>query len=273
LRGLALSTLLIEAFKGRAAKVEWLDGTFCYPRLGIGMIAEKLADAAERKNIQLESRITKILHSENSIQEVEINGGHRATIDNLVNTLPLNLFVQMMDPAPPEKITNLAKKLRFRNVILVAVFLDREKVTEAGSMYFPDPKLPFTRVYEPKIRSASMSPPGKTSLICEIPCQREDSIWNATDQEIIPLVIRQLSDLFRITEKQIIGTQVHRISHAYPVLRKGFEQTVNEMFQFLSKFKNLKFAGRGGKFTYTSIHNMMRFGKEIIDEYLNNSNQ
>lgn len=267
LSGWSLRTLLIEAFQGRNAKVASLDGKFYYPRLGIGTIAEKLA-AACHPNIHTESRITKIFHNQNSIQGVEINRRHRAGVDQLVNTLPLTLFVQMMEPEPPEKITALAKSLRFRDLILAAFFIAKETVTEAGSMYFPDHKFPFTRIYEPKRRSEAMAPHGSTSLVAEIPCQNVDKIWNANDEEVISLVFPKLSDVFGIKANEIIATKVIRVPNAYPVLEKDFEQKVNEIFVFLSSFKNLKVVGRSGTFAYTSIHHMMKFGKEVIDEYL-----
>jgi len=241
---------------------------FYYPKMGYGMIVEKMADVSGRENIFRDSRITRILHDHIRIQEIEINGEKRIPVNEVVSTLPLNLFVRMMDPQPPENILDLARDLRFRNVLLIALFLNRESVSENASMYFPDPEFPFTRVYEPKNRSSEMSPPGKTSLIVELPCQCEDPVWKLTNEELTRMALQKLGPIFRIEENQILDSVVYRINNAYPILEKGFELKVESIFQYLKNFENLKLAGRNGKFTYTHIHNMMRFGKEVVDEYI-----
>jgi protoporphyrinogen oxidase len=230
-----------------------------------------LAEVCGSKNIQTGSIITKIFHDQNRIQEVQINGDQRIKIDHTVNSLPLGLFIRMMEPAVPEKILSLANSLRFRNLVLVGLFLDRAMVTENASMYFPEGVFPFTRVYEPKRRSEFMAPPGKTSLIVEIPCHKEDKIWNTKDDEIVRFVLPSLSNIFSIKENEIIDSQVVRLGNAYPVLEKGFEKKVEEILLFLSMFSNMRLAGRNGKFEYShSIHNMMKFGQEVIDAYVMN---
>ena len=62
----------------------------------------------------------------------------------------------------------------------MALFLRKESVTSAATVYFPDPRIPFTRVTEPRNRSEAMSPPGHTSLVAEIPCGSGDALWRRT---------------------------------------------------------------------------------------------
>ena len=160
MKGLNLRTFVTDTIFGRKAKTEHLEGSFYYPKMGIGTITEKLGGFCGKENILRNSKITKILHNHRRIQAVEVNGKERIDTDEVVSTLPLNLFLQMMEPIPPEEILLLAKSLRYRNVILVALFLNRESVIEAATVYFPNPDFPFTRIYEPKNRSTYMSPPG-----------------------------------------------------------------------------------------------------------------
>jgi protoporphyrinogen oxidase len=267
MKGLDLRTFITEAIRGRYAKVQHLDGRFYYPRLGIGMIAEKLAQVCGQENIRLSSRITRISHDGSTIREIQINQEKTIPVDQLVSTLPLNLFLQMMDPLPPAELIQLSKSLRFRNLMLVGFFLNSERVSENASMYFPDPEFPFTRVYEPKRRSMDMSPPGSTSIIAEIPCYFSDSVWKMSDEQLKENVFEKLSLALKIRKDQLLDSVVIRIGNAYPILEKGFEEKVEAIFEYLQNFRNLKVAGRNGKFTYTSIHNMMRFGKEVVDEY------
>lgn len=267
LKGLNLRTFLTEAIFGRKAKTEHLEGSFYYPKLGIGAITEKLGRFCGEENILRNSEITKIMHNQKRIQAVEVNGKEMVDADEVVSTLPLNLLLQIMEPAPPEEILRSAESLRYRNVILVALFLNRESVTETATVYFPDPKFPFNRIYEPKNRSRYMSPRGKTALVAEIPCLPEDKLWNSEDEKLIQLICSHLIQIGWINGEEIIDALVSRLDYAYPILELGFEEKIQKINTFLNGFSNLKISGRNGKFSYLWIHNMMKSGKEIIEEY------
>ena len=269
MKGLNLRTFLIEAIFGRKGKAEHLEGSsFYYPKRGIGTIAEKLGEFCGEENILRNSKITRILHNHSRIQAVEVNGQERIDLDTdeVISTLPINLFLQMMEPMPPAEILLIAKSIRFRNVILVAIFLNRELVTEAATVYFPDQKFPFIRVYEPKNRSIYMSPQGKTSLITEITCQQEDRFWNLEDDKLIQIIRSRLVQMGWIKEDEIIDALVSRINYGYPILEIGFEEKVQKINTFLRSFSNLNLAGRNGKFMYAWIHDIMKFGKEIVED-------
>jgi protoporphyrinogen oxidase len=267
LKGLNLKTFLAEVVFGKNVKVEHLDGSFYYPKFGIGAIPEKLGEFCGEDNIFTSSKVTRVFHNYNKIRELEINGEKRVEVDEVVSTLPSCLLLQIMEPLPTEEVLLLARSLRYRNLILIALFLNQESVTENASIYFPDSSFAFTRVYEPRNRSMLMSPPGKTSLVAEIPCQAEDELWNMENEKLTQLVCSQLAQIGWITKDDVINTSVTKLSRAYPVLEIGYEDKVQQIFAFLNKFSNLKISGRNGKFTYTHIHDMMRFGKEIIDDY------
>lgn len=268
LKGLNLRTFFMETILGQKTKTEHLEGSFYYPKMGIGTIAEKLGEFCGEENILRNSKITKILHNHRRIQAVEVNGRERIDIDEVVSTLPLNLFLQMMEPIPPGEILLLAKSLRYRDVILVALFLNRESVTEVATVYFSDPDFPFTRICEPKNRSTYMSPSGKTSLVAEIPCQQGDKSWSLEDDRLIQLVRSKLIRIGWIKEEEIIDALVSRINHAYPILGIGLEEKIQRINTFLKRFSNLKLSGRNGRFIYAWIHNMIKLGKEIIEEYV-----
>src|SRR5262249_8120376 len=121
LNGLGLKSIVIEALRGSRAKTEHLDGAFYYPRHGYGTIVERLADACGRDKIRQASRVTRIFHREGYIEAIEINGTERTAVDHVVCTLPLGLTLGLIFPSPPAAVAEPARKLRYRNVILVAV--------------------------------------------------------------------------------------------------------------------------------------------------------
>jgi protoporphyrinogen oxidase len=267
MKGLDLKTFVKEVAFGRRTKAEHLDGAFYYPDSGFGTISEKLGEICGRDNIRLQAAVTGIQCEDQRIASVQINEHQNVATDEVVSTLPLDRLLQILDPAPPAEVMAVARHLRYRNVVLVAVFLDRPSVTRSATVYFPEPSFPFTRLYEPNNRYSNMSPPGKTSLVAEIPCQAEDATWTMDDSELSDLVTSAILRIGWITRDEIIDTAVARMPYAYPILERGFEQRVNRILSYLGRFSNLQLAGRSGRFLYTHVHDMMRTGMEIVDGY------
>jgi protoporphyrinogen oxidase len=265
LKGLDLLNFLKGKVFANRAKVEHFEGSFYYPKAGIGTIAEKLAELCGHENIRTDAKITRILHDYKRIRAVEINGKEIIDTNEVVSTLPITNFVHIMEPNPKEEVLKAAKRLRYRNVILVSFFINRETITEAATIYFPDRQFPFTRIYEPKKRSAYMSPPGKTSLVVEIPCWLDDNLWSAEDNKLIQIIFPYLSQIWMIKREECIDMSVKRLCCSYPVLEMGFEGKVEILYNYLNAFVNLELSGRSGRFVYAWIHDMLRFGKEIVD--------
>lgn len=269
MKGLNLKTFLTEAFLGSKSKTTHLEGaSFYYPKGGIATISEKLAGYCGLESIHLNQKITRIRHDGKRIRAIEINGAEEIAVDKVVSTLALDYFLEIMEPRPPQEVMALKKGLRFRNIVLVAIYLDQDSVTHAATIYFPDEDFHFSRVYEPKNRYAQMAPAGKTSLVAEIPCQPEDDAWSKlSDRELIDGVTAKLIAIGWIKPGTVIGSGVYRVENAYPILETGFEQKVERINEYLANFSNLSLSGRNGKFIYSWIHDMMRFGKTIIDTF------
>lgn len=268
LKGLDLVTFLREAFLGKNAKTTHLDGGFYYPKWGFDSIVESLAEACGRENIRTNSRISRIIHHHGKIESIEINGGDRVPVDEVVSTLPLPTLLRILEPQPEASILDLAKNLTFRNLILVVLIVDKDRVSKNASIYIPGSEIPFTRIYEPKNRSAAMAPDGKTALCVELPCSPGDELWNASDNELKRMVRTQLDRLGIVREEIIIEDLVYRMSHAYPVLELGLEEQIHTIYDYLEGFRNLKLSGRNGKFLYTHVVDLMRFGIDLVQEYV-----
>ena len=269
LKGLDLKTFLIEATLGKLAKTQHLDGSFYYPKMGYGRVAEKMEEFCGPENIRLNHRINRVVHDGRMIRAIGIAGRQQQHhVRQVVSTLPLSLLIRIMDPAPPEEIVQLANSLRYRHVRLVALFLNKPTINGNATIYFPEKSFPFTRIYEPRNRSPFMSPPGKTSLVIEIPCHREDAIWGMANDQLAGLVADRLIDIGWIESHEVLGNWCGQMNYAYPILELGFEEKVSRIFDWLDRFENLSLSGRNGKFAYTHLHDMMRFGKDIIEEYL-----
>ena len=267
LKGLSIYTLILEMIFGKKRKTKHLDGSFYYPDNGIGVLFDELINHCGVSNFKSKSKVTRINHSENRINSIVINNQDNYNINHLVSSMPLGLFIDSMSPPPPNEILSISRSIKFRNVILVCFFLDKTKINNNGSMYFPDKKYLFTRIYEPKNRSIYMSPNNKTSLIVEIPCFKKDDIWALDQNDLIKKIKEDLISLKFFNKDHVIDSCIYKISNAYPILELNFEKKIKKIFDYLSRFKNLNVTGRNGLFAYTHIHDHMKNGREIIDYY------
>ncbi len=264
LKGLNLKTFLIEAMRGSKAKTQHLDGGFYYPKYGIGAIADKLAAQIGQEQIQLNARVQKIHHHNNEITAVETETKEKQTVHQLISTLPLTTLVRSLNPPAPAHILAAAAALEFRHLVLVVLFLNKPCVTPNASVYFPDPEVPFTRLYEPRNRSAFMAPEGKTSVVIEIPVSRQDFLWQQTDEKLIELVQQKLTGFKLISPEEVIYGKVHKVPFAYPVLLQESEQHTQVLLHYLASFSNLKLIGRTASFRYTHLHDHFLQAKQII---------
>lgn len=256
--------IFIETLLGERSKIKHLDGAFLYPDYGIGMIAEKMAEYCGRHNIHVNTPITRIHHDGTTITHIESNGSGPRQVSHLVSTIPLDIFLRSLVPAPPEEILNLAKTLTYRNVILTAFTIHKKFLSRNASTYFPSSEFPFSRIYEPKQRSPHMAPSDKTSLVAEISCAENDPIWTMPDAELRALVEPHLLKVGWCTKQELGAMVAHRMPHAYPVQDIHVENTVHKLHSYCSGFSNLQISGRNGRFSYIHIHDLIRLAREVV---------
>ena len=262
LKGLNLSTFVKEAVVGKRAKTEHLDGSFLYPRYGIGQLMQKLEELSGIDDFKKNASISKVFHDKKRITSVEINGKERVATDILISTLPLNIFPQLMEPKPSEEILAACKSISFRNIALVTFLLNRPSVTPYATIYFATEDWLFTRIVEPRNRSAAMAPDGKTSLMVEVP------IDTLNDEDIPSLkekIKAQLLQTGLVNEPEIIAVDLKFIPNAYPILEIGLDEKRDVLLNYLKGFENLHLSGRNASFRYTHIHDQFMLAKKIVD--------
>lgn len=266
LKGLDIRTFVVEAIRGKKAKTAHLDGRFYYPRWGIGQLMDRLAKSCGLGTIRTRARVTRLFHDGIRIHAVQINSREKIAVKQVVSSLPLTALVTAMDPALPDSVRAEVRKLRFRHVMLVALYLNCPRVSHNASFYFPEAHIPFTRAFEPKNRSEMLAPADRTSLIVEIPCSTDDAVWQSNSENLVRMVIQHLEEKQLIRASDVFDSSVHCMPFAYPILETGFQTTVGNVLDYFSRFENLHIIGRSGLFAYTHIHNLLIEGRDLTAE-------
>jgi protoporphyrinogen oxidase len=266
LQGLKLTTFLREALLPGSASARHLEGPFYYPDGGIGAVSDSLASACGAMNISTNADINRVSHDGRRIRTVEAGSGESFACSAILSTIPLDRFLRLLAPPPPPEVLAAAAALRFRQLALVALFINRELVTRAATIYFPDPGVPFTRVCEPRNRSVLMAPPETTSLVAEIPYSPGDPYECMDDERLSAMVRSHLVRSGLIAERDVIASSVRRLADAYPVLEKGVEEKRRVIFSYLGRFANLRAIGRCGTFSYLHIHQLLPRSAQAVKE-------
>lgn len=263
-QGLSLGGAIRRALLRRGPDLPTLTDRFLYPRLGIGRIAERLREEIERTGAVLtDTRVIRVHHNDRRIEGVTARRGDQEQDiggEAFVSTIPLTQLIQALQPHAPAEVRATAARMRYRDLVIVAVMLDRERATDQTWIYFPETDIPFGRLHEPTNWSAAMAPPGATLLVTERFCFRGDATWNASDAALIDDTALHLERLGILRRGEVRGGSVVRVPAAYPLFEVGFEERSRVLHDYLARFDNLQVAGRGGMFRYHNMDHAMASG-------------
>jgi protoporphyrinogen oxidase len=272
IQGLSLSKAVRQALWKRGPALPTLADRFLYPRLGIGRIAERLREVIERGGeVHTGTFVERVHHDGRRILHVAARKAEQAIAFSgsaFLSTIPLTRLVQALQPHAPAEVRAAAARLRFRDLVVVAVSLARDRASDQTWIYFPEKTIPFSRLHEPTNWSAAMAPPGQTLLVTERFCMRGDDTWSASDAALIENTVFHLIQLGFFRRDEVRQSVVVRIPSAYPLFEVGFEAHSRVLRDYLARFENLQIAGRGGAFHYYNMDHAMASGLRAADAVL-----
>lgn len=180
--------------------------------------------------------------------------------DYLISTLPLPDLIRFLRPEVHHTVKAAAAQLSFRSLRFLNVLLDQPEVSGTTWTYVSDPKYLMARIQEPKQRSPYNVPPGKTSLMLEIPCQFGDELWRANDGEIFERCMKDLFALGIDLQGRVMDYFSTRAHHAYPVYKRGFKVHRQMLYDTVNAYDNLITCGLQGTFRYIFADTAMEMG-------------
>lgn len=264
-RGLNIATVIKDAMFKTKNVVSLID-EFYYPKNGVGRIAQKLAEEINRLGgeIILNAEAYRFKRSSSKISGVEIKIGKTTklfTADEYVNTTPINLVIQKLDPTVSDNLIQDSQALKYRGEAQVTLFINKEKITPDVWIYIHPKEVVFMRLMEMDNWSSKLQPKGKTAIVFEVACNEGDEIWNKSDKELIDWVAKDYINEFKLVKKEdILGGHVHRVAHEYPIYHVGYQKPLNAIIKYLSLFSNFQTIGRNGMFRYNNMDHSIEMG-------------
>ena len=244
---------------------------YMYPRQGISLLYEGMADAVRKAGncIRLNTPVVRLEREAGSVRRVVVNhDGREETIDCdvVLSTLPLPTLVDMTAPALPAAVGDHASRLRYRSLKLIYVVLKRPVLTDFHWVYLLDEHFRINRVSEQKNVSPHMVPADRTVLCVELSVWKDEPLWQASDEEIFRLTIRDLMKMgYGITEAEVEQYFVTDIPTAYPVYELNFEEHLIPVLEGVHALDNVLTLGRHGLFLNNSMDDNVLLGMKVAD--------
>jgi protoporphyrinogen oxidase len=279
IKGLSIGLLIKAALKNllqpfKTKQVRTLVDVFYYPEYGTGLIYEKIKEELIDQGHQIHTKAypTAIHHNNNRIDRVVVSNCGIEEVyepDYLIESIPIESFLQLLNPAPPAEIQQAANKVKYRHQVYLFITLDRDQVTRDQWIYFPETNIPFGRISEMKNFSQKMSPLGKTSLFVEFFCFKNDHIWNKSKEELLALTMKYLESWGFCQRSEVMGCHLIKQEKVYPIYDTNYQDYLSIIKNYLNQFSNLFYIGRPGRFRYTNQDHSLEMGmlaaRSIID--------
>ncbi|TDJ04176.1 MAG: NAD(P)/FAD-dependent oxidoreductase [Deltaproteobacteria bacterium] len=267
IKGLSLFSALKNALlkKPPADKnvIKTLINSFHYPKLGPGMMWEKVREIVEEGlcRVHMNSGIEKIYWHNDAVLAVETCKDRTTTRisgTDFISSMPIRELIAKLEPLPPSEILKAGDKLNYRDFITVSLIIDKKTIFEDNWIYIHDPNVKVGRIQNFKNWSPYMVPdPEKTSLGMEYFCFENDEFWSMSNENLVDLAKNELEKLGFAKKSEIIDGTVVRMPKAYPVYDEEYKKALEQIKEFLGKISNLQLVGRNGMHKYNNQDHSM----------------
>jgi protoporphyrinogen oxidase len=264
IKNLSFTSAVSSALFGPRKGIRTLIDRFRYPRLGPGMMWERMRERVEARGVKvfLDAPVVRIERDHRGVRNVTVRrNGAEVTLHgtDVISTLPLKPLISLLAPAAPADVRRAADSLRYRDFLTVVLILDKAEVFPDNWIYVHTPEVHVGRIQNFKNWSPAMVPnPAHTSLGLEYFVSEGDSIWSRTDAELVALATRELEALGLAKASDVIDGTVKRMRHAYPIYDSQYQESLEVVREYVDTIGNLVTVGRNGLHKYNNQdHSMM----------------
>ncbi len=271
IRGLSLTSAIRNAWIPHRAKsgkvVKTLIDKFLYPRLGPGMMWERTRDDLLRKDAEIHQgeEVVQIQHDGQKIVCVKTRNAAGEIRDWAGNaflaTMALRDLVLATDPPLPGEAQAAARRLRYREFIVVALLIRGSPAFPDQWIYIQEPSARVGRIQNFSSWSPHLIPDRSTYCLgLEYFCAQGDDLWNLEDGALVDLAKGELEQLGLGSSHEVFDGRVVRMDKAYPVYHLEYRDDVAIIRKALGRFSNLQVAGRSGMHRYNNQDHAMMTG-------------
>lgn len=276
INNLSLSTAVKNAILGKRTTAEGrviktLIGEFHYPRLGPGMMWERVAEKVGQNGakVHLQTEVTKILWDSETVTALETRNGKQTRLieaSHFISTMPIRNLISKFEPSVPEEVRKAAQDLHYRDFLTVILIVDRPQLFPDNWIYVHEPNVRVGRIQNFKNWSPDMvHDPSKTCLGLEYFCFEGDDLWSRQEEELIELAKRELEEIGLARASEVQDGTTAKVPKAYPVYDSSYSESLAIVRDFLAGLDNLQCVGRNGMHKYNNQDHSMFTAMLAVD--------
>jgi len=236
------------------------NASFYYPKEG-GIQVLAFAFAEGLPGIRLN---TSVLSLNLARKEATLSTGETLSYEFLVNTAPLNRFLDFIQDLPPE-IKTLRPLMRCSAVYDINLGIKRPRISDKHWVYFPEKKYRFYRVGFPMNFSTHMTPAGCSSVYVEIGYQPDQPF---DEGRAFKDAMRGLKECGLLRdESDIVTRNIVKIPVAYVTYDQNRTALATTILGQLSA-QNIYSIGRFGGWKYSYMEEAILEGKATAEHIL-----
>jgi protoporphyrinogen oxidase len=229
--------------------------TFLYPRTGgISVLPEALARRCPEVRVG-----AAVVAIDAGARTVTLESGGTIAYEVLISTLPLDRLLTMTRGLPPD-LPAVGRKLRAVRVLNLSLGVDREPLSDAHWVYFPEPEYSFYRVGFPGNLSANLAPRGCSPIYVERSLLRNEPFDEGE------VVARALDDLRRAgilrRRDRVVYSRLSVLDPAYVIYDRFRARSLPAVLGSLESL-GIHSAGRFGAWEYSSMEGAIKAGMAL----------
>jgi len=231
--------------------------TFLYPRRGgISLLPEALGRCGPE--VRLNETVAAV---DARAREVRLTGGGVVRYERLVSTIPLDHLLRITRGLASD-LPRIGEKLRAVRVLNISLGVDRQGVSGAHWIYFPEKEYSFYRVGFPSNLSEGLAPRGCSSLYVERSLLRDEPFDpdEATARAVEDL--RRTGILWR--GDRLVYRRVSVLDPAYVIYDRFRAQNLPAAHRALNE-AGIFSTGRFGSWEYSSMEGAIKAGMELAE--------
>lgn len=288
IKGLSLWSAMVNAIlpkrksKPNQAIIKTLIDSFRYPRKGPGMLWEvcalKLKELGGEVLMNSRASSCEYIFADGLWQvgyRDQENQLHVISATHVISSAPLRELLQdyIVPPEPPV-VLQAAKKLKYRDFLIVVLILKDKKQFDDNWIYIHDPEVDVARIQNFKSWSPEMVP--DPSMCCygmEYFCFENDGIWSSSDADLIEKATQEIIHIGLAKAEDIVDGCVVRQPKAYPVYDEDYKNNVAIIREALEeKYPSLYLVGRNGMHKYNNQDHAMMTAMLAVKNILSGNN-
>lgn len=275
IEGISLWEVIKSIFLSRSNEPSLTDH-FLFPRMGCGEFWNTVADQVQSMGgrILTNCEVKEIRQNNNHIDEVICrtpSGKIRISGDYYISSMPIQNLCDCMKTIP-EDILSVADRLRYRDMIIVAVLVNNTNIYTYREqwIYVQNKDVGFGRIQIINNWSHDMvkHSTNEVLLVLEYFCQENDPLWNTQDVLWRDMLTTDLKKIgFIRDEKAIVDYCTKRIKKAYPCYWDGYAD-IDVIWGYIDSLDNITCVGRNGQHKYSNMDDVIFSTKKRISHLL-----